>query len=604
MLVDKLSVNDIRLIDDYRKNYAFSNEANSTCGNFMDTLYILREWDLQKSQFLYKLFGEQLTISKHFTYMKSYEQLQEEIANFTDRRYGRAERSGAEFSRAYFEMLYPSYYQTHYEFSEAAKTGMCRLMSDDCLIYNKYDEETFEIDLPNGNKLRVNNGAKTSKMLGKIAAAFNLPGYEDFRICHSQVLNQKNLGGTLTLSIHPLDYMTMSDNECGWESCMSWRDEGGYRQGTVEMMNSNCVLVAYLTSEYDMKMWPSNGIDRDNDNDIWNNKKWRQLFLANEDLIISVKDYPYRNDELTRLVVEWIKDLAKENLGIDYKEPEKYLYGTTRIKVDSLPEEKNGFKLEVMTNHMYNDFGCCEHQWLCVNANLNPDHVERSSYRNFGHMFVRYSGKSECMVCGTLSADFEDESCLACYECQDKEHCDCCGEAIHGESIYIDGMTLCSYCYDSRTFTCAHCDKTHYEDNMIPIFVIPRLTAEELTELDKSYRDNHPGDYHYNAKNGSYDEVMYWQENTEIWVCGSDEWCLQQWVKRNLIEGHSLHRREMRWRSDYYVYYDELTHDAQDAWCWGFDGDNEAYKRKFVYYPVYPSWFITDDKAEEDDLPF
>lgn len=27
---------------------------------------------------------------------------------------------------------------------------------------------------------------------------------------------------------------------------MSWRDNGGYRRGTVEMMNSSMVIVAYL----------------------------------------------------------------------------------------------------------------------------------------------------------------------------------------------------------------------------------------------------------------------------------------------------------------------------------------------------------------------
>ena len=75
------------------------------------------------------------------------------------------------------------------------------------------------------------------RVLSKIATAYNLPGFEDFRIAQSLVTNQANLKGYITLSIHPLDYMTMSDNNCGWDSCMSWQEEGCYRQGTVEMMN-------------------------------------------------------------------------------------------------------------------------------------------------------------------------------------------------------------------------------------------------------------------------------------------------------------------------------------------------------------------------------
>ena len=41
----------------------------------------------------------------------------------------------------------------------------------------------------------------------------------------------------------------MSDNNSGWESCMSWRNNGCYRRGTVEMMNSPYVIVAYLMLE-------------------------------------------------------------------------------------------------------------------------------------------------------------------------------------------------------------------------------------------------------------------------------------------------------------------------------------------------------------------
>ena len=74
--------------------------------------------------------------------------------------------------------------------------------------------------------------------------------WEEIRLAHSQIFNTNKMTGTLCLSIHPLDYATASDNDNGWSSCMSWRDDGCYRMGTVEMMNSPMVICAYFASCY------------------------------------------------------------------------------------------------------------------------------------------------------------------------------------------------------------------------------------------------------------------------------------------------------------------------------------------------------------------
>jgi hypothetical protein len=62
----------------------------------------------------------------------------------------------------------------------------------------------------------------------------------------STICTVKEYKTNLVLSIHPIDFMTSSDNASGWTSCMNWRDDGGYSSGTIEMMNSNMVIIAYL----------------------------------------------------------------------------------------------------------------------------------------------------------------------------------------------------------------------------------------------------------------------------------------------------------------------------------------------------------------------
>ena len=71
-----------------------------------------------------------------------------------------------------------------------------------------------------------------------------------------------------------------------------------------------------------------------------------------------------------------------------------------------------------------------------------------------------------------------------------------CGE-IASEVWGIDGMQLCEYCWENRVHECVACDREHYDENMRPIFVIPRLSAE----MEESYRKD-------------------WIENGHYWSCG------------------------------------------------------------------------------------
>jgi hypothetical protein len=107
----------------------------------------------------------------------------------------------------------------------------------------------MSVPLKDGKVLKIRNGSRPMRSIRKIAESYGIEGFEHFMNKHSECLNQKSLKGTVHMSIHPMDYMTMSDNNEGWESCMSWANDGCYKQGTVEMMNSPCAVVGYLESD-------------------------------------------------------------------------------------------------------------------------------------------------------------------------------------------------------------------------------------------------------------------------------------------------------------------------------------------------------------------
>jgi hypothetical protein len=592
MLFDKISADELEMISNYRHWYAYSNESNSQHGSFVSNNELLREWDARKSEYLNKLFGDALIISKKVKYTKSFDELEEEISDMTSQysRYGRVGRNGYEFQKAWGDFMY----NNRNLLTSNQKEGLHQLMSDECLIENIYDGNSFEVDdEQNGKKFRVNRGAKVSKTLGKLANIFDLPGYEDFRICHSQILNQKDIEGTLTLSIHPLDYMTMSDNAYGWESCMSWSNEGGYRQGTVEMMNSKSVVVAYLAGDrpYRMSDYESPALS-------WNSKKWRQLFVVDKNVIIGVKDYPFNNDNLTKVAVEWLKELAAERLGWTYDNLEKYVASSTKFHRDYLPDNKNDFAFEFLTGAMYNDFGCLDFHWMCLSDNIDPDEIHAHdgvNWRCTPWMTIPYSGKSQCMVCGDLNPNYEDESCLACEECQERTRCDCCGD-ISDEVWSIDGVQLCNYCWENRVHECIACGEEHYDENIVPIYVIPRISEEKRQELRADWiNSNGPWCCSF-AKNDedlrNCEYNFFKDENPNGWICYENHKCFEKFVKECLKPGERPHMREKAWSREICVYLDQLSEWGITELAWGFENDNEGYIESFRGYHIQPTRFI------------
>lgn len=431
MVINKLSAEHKSMIEEYISHYAFSDNMNNKNSNRKPIDYILRIWDRDKED-LFKMLGEELIISKEISYEMGSEELFDEMSNIINC----GERTLVGSFVQSFKNLYRwngIYYGNHH---------LQSLMYCENLTSNIYNGETFYLDLPSGKKLKIQNGIKTIKAISKIAKAFELPFFEEFRIAHSMVLNQKTLSGKLHLSIHPLDFMTMSDNDCCWDSCMNWRDVGDYRRGTVECMNSPMVIVAYLSSEKEMNLfnWRENS-------STWNNKKWRQLFVVTPEIITGIKGYPYRNNDLEKIVLDWIKELAEKNLDWKYFKNTCEWSNHNTVKNKYFPD---GICVAAYSNIMYND--CGSHQTAYFSS-LTPNYYK-----------FNYSGESECMCCGEVAVGFGNASDLVCDDCEPKMYCYCCGDRIYeGDDYYIvDGKPVCGYCNENMEY-CAICGKSHLD---------------------------------------------------------------------------------------------------------------------------------------------
>lgn len=578
MLIDKISNEELNMIDEYRSMYAYSENAETQNGEFAPSYEVLKVWDKAKSEYLSNLLEGNLKLTKYIEFTKPEAIIRDELDDMLCGAYqglGRVKYDATKFIEEFHQFIHSNTLRNLFEehdivFTDSEyrnyKWDLSYLTYVSALAKNEWQNDPIKIPLPNGKLYTINTGCKVMKVLNKIANAFNLKGFENFRLCHSQILNQKAIGGNLTISIHPLDYMTMSDNNCGWDSCMSWYDEGGYRQGTVEMMNSTCVIVAYLASNDDMEI--SHG-------KYWNNKKWRQLFIVDPNVILGIKAYPYQNDGLTKAVVEWLKELAGKNLGWNsYGEITAY----NKHKGLKLTNERNT-NLSLLTGYMYNDLGSLDEHWCVYNNDIPDDKLRYFKWTEDCEYTIPYSGKSQCMICGATNQDFMDDSCLACNECQNSKTCDCCDCSIYGDDYYfVDDMRYCPDCYNNEVAECCVCGEEHAIGNMEAIYIIPRLTEKE----QKTLREDALRQDKFNCYEPfkDYPETMLQSYNNYYTLCSD---CSYEDFKRLYLNPSA---KAYRYKADYAeiacVYWDDLTKDAQEDLNYYPDVTDKSFTVKFA----------------------
>ena len=406
--------------------------------------YILREWNKSK-QTLFNIFGEKLMLEKEIQVEDGDNKKIREINNYlnstnpgTD--FINSIRKLFTFNGTYFEDTYATYNLTQ------AKQ----------LFTNRVAKE-FSYRNKDNKVIKVPEGAKVMRVLQKIAKEFDLPDFEIFRNHISRITEIRKSKIKFTLSIHPLDYMTMSDNVNGWESCMNWtQGPGSYRAGTIEMMNSPVVVVAYITTK---PYYPVNTSIE------WTSKSWRELIIVHPNTICSVKSYPYYNIAFDKALVNWLADLVEEKTEWRYnrKKPQENLESCSDIKAWQDKEDKdNYFLLHFETNEMYNDFGNTDNYGIfSINPPDNKYHTST----------INYSGLMTCMCCGENCGWYDNTEAVICEDCEPSIYCCCCDERVNiNDAIEVDGEWVCEDCYNDL-HRCMCCEDAHFEDDLTLMFV-------------------------------------------------------------------------------------------------------------------------------------
>lgn len=309
------------------------------------------------------------------------------------------------------------------------------------LGYNKTLKD-LRLPLSPAKNLVIPAGARPLKSIQKLAKSYNLEDlFKLFQRDHSLTLNQTHIDGTLHLSIHPMDFLTCSDNNYKWSSCMSVQKMGDYRAGVIEAINSPFIVEAYIKS-----------IDGG-----WLDKKWRCFFLVFKDFIISVRAYPYENSTLIEKCGRWLAELAGKNWGEVFPCEEDYLWHD--IETSNFGKDWNiaaGRKITIAfgTENVLSypdEFRIGEKHFGAFSKELIDSPL--------GYLMINYCGEAVCPICGEpLEYTFQ----VLCKDCAPYITCEKCGRPITSSNdAILFGVSdiICVDCYEDTIAVCAITNK-------------------------------------------------------------------------------------------------------------------------------------------------
>lgn len=471
-LVDKLSNKDKNLLNNYIHKWGVQEY-------FIGLDKWLENWNYAKQK-LYKLLGNQFIYSEDFHYHKDEKEIESAIKRLVE--------------KYKFPILFRQFI-----WDLKSSNKLTTILAEDIETFVSYSIvkdgkiSCSAIKIKKSEKakeFRLQPGTRTMRAISRFLKYYKeevnqfnekrevnlLEKFEEFRIAHSIIISETEIKGKLNISIHPLDFLTMSDNSSNWTSCLSWSDDGSYRVGTIEMLNSNNVLCCYITSNKEMTFnIEDKKSNKTKEGMTWNNKHWRQLFFITKDIIVNGKGYPFQNSELSKNILDKIKELAKKNLNWDYEfgvELYKdmkhinsvYTMERARTYAKYSPRKKN---ILFDTNGMYNDM---------IVDNLTEYYCYRNKVKKT--KIINISGKTKCLCCGNnIIQPMGEEEYYEQYE--DFQE--------YNDRYKYTEEVVCKECLDSF-FTCKRCGIAYSSIDFKPLKYKDKQTTKiPVCNMCKNY---------------------------------------------------------------------------------------------------------------------
>lgn len=319
----------------------------------------------------------------------------------------------------------------------------------DNIVVNEYKTTGGEV-IPKGMKL-----VKAFKYFEELESRLI-----DLQQKASMIIQENKVEGYFCISVHPLDFLSASENQHNWRSCHAL--DGEYRVGNLSYLLDKCTVMCYLKSEADAQL-PN--FPRDVP---WNNKKWRMwLHIADEhNALMAGRQYPftiggvldYARQQLFNMLgfstyrwTMWHHDLLRSYSFTDgtdqLVEVEPTIIMREFVPIKKVVEDAPG-------SRHFND--------LLYSSYYTPWYCWRTSSGVPYHFTI--GSEVKCLQCGEHPLEYSDS--MYCGYCDHRVECDSCHEYIRDDDYYIvEGDTLCRYCFEDQAVECCNCGEFIYRDN-------------------------------------------------------------------------------------------------------------------------------------------
>ena len=344
-------------------------------------------------------------------------------------------------------------------------------------FYSNYTQKPHTI-IFGGNTYDIPKGMKVNKAFKLFSDDIDLIKIVQQEA--SKLTAERSIHGVLCFSVHPLDFLSISENISGWRSCHAL--DGDDWVGNLNYMADNTTFICYLRSKDNVQLphFP--------DTVPWNNKKWRVLLHQSKDWsrIYANRQYPFFSKELMKATIPAMRILYSvwdspgrsifwEDLSMqppkDIFNPDRYYPLTVKYLFNSwdgqvtpvtemIKDGDNTFQYDDITH---------------ANGEYNPlVYINRRQMdsKELTDNPIIIGESVNCLICNNQEIALGDKPvCLDCAAqygySEDVTICDCCENTYLTSETYItiEGQTICYDCLSTYCVQCSECHEYTYLDN-------------------------------------------------------------------------------------------------------------------------------------------
>ena len=295
----------------------------------------------------------------------------------------------------------------------------------------------------------------------------------ELQMLASRYIQEDKVEGYLCFSVHPLDFLSLSENTHNWRSCHAL--DGEYRAGNISYMVDKSTMICYLKSEEDTYL-PNFGSVK------WNSKKWRMLlhFSDDKNLVVAGRQYPFKTNTGLEKAFDFIRTIFSPDANPHFN----HWYGW----VDLVEEVKTMQGFQVLYNPymlvnglLYKLQDIIKDGQFALNYNdvlyshyYKPIYAYKTDTYGVGNITI--GGPVPCFECGEdVSIIGEIFRCIDCEEEYGTEpvegfsDCEICGSRVYEEThgSWINDTFICNDCLEQYVEECEVCGTYGLRDRMV-----------------------------------------------------------------------------------------------------------------------------------------